>query len=80
MKPEALKWLEDFEKAKKLQQEKDSLSQQMAYDLFTRSARSFADSWVAADCHLFRSQILLGMKRMKEANEEKIRANEFYVR
>lgn len=80
MKPEALRWLEDFEEAKKLSAQKDSVSQQKAYTLFSRSARSFPDSWVAADCHYFRAEILSGMNRITEAGEERTRAKEFYVR
>jgi N-acetylmuramoyl-L-alanine amidase len=79
MKPEALNWLQDFETAKQLYKKNDSLSIQKAYDLFTRSARSFPDSWVAKACHEYRSAILHQLKRYKEAREEGIRAKEFYV-
>ena len=37
-----------------------------AYELFTRSARSFPDSWVAKECHEYRSAILLKMGKVKE--------------
>lgn len=76
MKPEALNWLNDFETGKKLFSSGDNAA---AYDLFTRSARSFPDSWVARECHEYRSKILLKMGKVKEAKEEEIRAREFYV-
>jgi len=79
MKPEALLWLEDFETAKELLNKKDTASLRKAYDLFTRSARSFPDSWVAKQCHEYRSTILLQLYRIKEAREESMRANEFYT-
>jgi hypothetical protein len=79
MKPEALNWLNDFETAKELRTKKDTASLRKAYDLFTRSARSFPDSWVAKECHQYRSAILLQLKRVKEAREESIRAKEFYT-
>ena len=79
MKPEALNWLNDFETAKELQKQNDSASLRKAFDLFTRSARSFPDSWVAKQCHEYRSAILLKFNRVKEAREESIRAKEFYT-
>jgi N-acetylmuramoyl-L-alanine amidase len=79
MKPEALLWLEDFNAGKELLNRKDTASLRKAYDLFTRSARSFPDSWVAKQCHEYRSAILLQLNRRKEAREESIRAKEFYT-
>ncbi|MBL7698542.1 MAG: N-acetylmuramoyl-L-alanine amidase [Chitinophagaceae bacterium] len=80
MKPEALNWLNDFESGKELFKEKDTASIQKAYELFTRSARSFPDSWVARECHEYRSAILLQQKKVEESKEERIRAKEFYIR
>jgi hypothetical protein len=79
MKPEALLWLEDFQTAKELFAKKDTASLRKAYDLFTRSARSFPDSWVAKECHEYRSAILLQLYRVREAREEGVRAKEFYT-
>ena len=79
MKPEALMWLNDFETAKELYEKKDTASIRIAYDLFSRSARSFPDSWVAKECHEYRSAILSKLKRVREAKEESIRAKEFYT-
>lgn len=79
MKPEASNWLNDYQTAKELFKKNDTASLRQAYDLFTRSARSFADSWVAKECHEYRSAILLKWKRAKESKEEAIRAREFYT-
>lgn len=79
MKPEALNWLNDYETGKQLFVKKDTASLKKAYELFTRSARSFADSWVAKECHEYRSAILKKLKRVKESKEEAIRAKEFYT-
>jgi len=79
MKPEALSWLNDFETAKELYKQKDTASLRIAYDLFSRSARSFPDSWVAKQCHEYRSAILRQFNRVKEAKEESIRAREYYT-
>jgi len=79
MKPEALLWLNDYETAKALYQQNDTASLKIAYNLFTRSARSFPDSWVAKACHEYRSAILLKFNREQEAREESIRAQEFYT-
>jgi N-acetylmuramoyl-L-alanine amidase len=79
MKPEALSWLQDFETGRELFKRKDTASLRKAYDLFTRSARSFPDSWVAKKCHEYRSAIFLQLNRVKEAREESIRAKEFYT-
>jgi N-acetylmuramoyl-L-alanine amidase len=79
MKPEALLWLEDFETAKAMVNPKDTAALKKAYDLFTRSARSFPDSWVAKQCHEYRSAILMRLNRVKESKVEGIRAKEFYT-
>jgi len=50
-----------------------------ALELFTLSARSFPDSWVAGDCHARRAQILEALGNSDEAERERIRANEHYV-
>ncbi len=50
-----------------------------ALELFTLSARSFPDSWVAGDCHARRAQILEVLGNSEEATMERIRAEEHYV-
>jgi N-acetylmuramoyl-L-alanine amidase len=79
MKPEALNWLDDFETGKRLYLQGNKASVNEAYELFTRSARSFPDSWVAKECHEYRSKILAKLGKKKEAEEEAARAREFYV-
>jgi len=55
----------------------EALSQ--ALYLFTLSARSFPDSWIARDCHLHRAQILDALGQREEAAMERLRAEEHYV-
>ena len=50
-----------------------------ALELFTLSARSFPDSWVAGDCHARRAQILDALGNSDEAAMERTRAHEHYV-
>lgn len=80
MTPIAKRWKQDFEDAQQLSGKKDSASIQEAYNLFTRSARSFPDSPVAAQCHASRAQILEKQGRKAEAMQEKQRAIEYYVK
>lgn len=80
MNPVALKWLDDFNQAKKMENSSDTLVLTSAYELFTRSARSFPDSYVAGQCHAYRATILKKLKRTEESAIEKLRAEEFYVK
>jgi N-acetylmuramoyl-L-alanine amidase len=79
MHPDALRWLSDFEEGKKLLQKGDTSSLTQALTLFTRSARSFPDSYVAAQCHTYRAAILHRMGKPAEALQEEIRVKERYV-
>ncbi|WP_299824312.1 N-acetylmuramoyl-L-alanine amidase [uncultured Pontibacter sp.] len=72
-------WKQDFLKGREFMQQSDSTLLQQAYELFTRSARSFPDSYVAAKCHKNRSVILNILDKPEEALEEAIRAREHYV-
>lgn len=74
----AKRWHEDYLEGKKLMKNKDDESLQKAFDLFTRSARSFPDSYVAAKCHLYRAEILRKQGKIEEAIQEEIRVKEFY--
>lgn len=75
----ALRWLQDFKDGKRLLRNPATDSIQKAYDLFTRSAKSFPDSWVARECHLYRAQLLEKMGRHQEAEQEYTRSKEYYV-
>jgi len=74
----ARRWYQDFIDGKELMKKKDAESQQKAYDLFTQSARSFPDSYVAAKCHKYRAVILRRQGKIDEALKEEIRVREFY--
>jgi N-acetylmuramoyl-L-alanine amidase len=75
----ALLWYEDFIKGKELMKADFKESLEEAYKLFTRSARSFPDSYVAADCHRYRADLLRKLGRAEEAQKEEQRVEEFYV-
>jgi hypothetical protein len=59
-------------------QNKDSL--QKSFDLFSRSARSFPDSWLAGNSHMYRSRILLELEKNDEALIERKRVSEYYIK
>jgi N-acetylmuramoyl-L-alanine amidase len=80
MTPVAKRWYHDFRDAEQLILKKDTTSQRQAYDLFTRSARSFPDSYVAAHCHRRRSKILKAQGKLSESAQEEQRAKQYYVR
>jgi N-acetylmuramoyl-L-alanine amidase len=67
MTPIAKRWKQDFEEAQALLSKKDTASLSQAYDLFTRSARSFPDSYVAAQCHSNRAAILKARGKLKRS-------------
>lgn len=78
MKPEALKWKNNYGEAKRLLKV-SPLPLQKAYDLFTQSARSFPDSFLAGECHRHRADLLSLMQQTKLAEQESRRATEYYV-
>ncbi len=76
MHPEALAWQQDFRKGKAL------LAQQAwkpAYEHFTRSARSFPDSYLAGEAHRYRAKILTALDSLEAATIATQRAKEYYV-
>ncbi|ACU03461.1 MULTISPECIES: N-acetylmuramoyl-L-alanine amidase family protein [Pedobacter] len=76
----AKKWLDDYRKGSLLMKSKDTAALQEAYELFTRSARSFPDSYVARQCHEQRVYLLKKLGKKEEARQEKLRSAEFYVK
>ena len=79
MTPIAKRWHQDFLDGEQMMAKKDTASARKAYDLFTRSARSFPDSYVAATCHKRRSQLLKSMGKSEESDQEAQRVREYYV-
>lgn len=75
----AKRWYEDFIEAKQLLERGDAESLQKAYDLFTRSSRSFPDSYIARGCHAYRAFILEQQGRYEDATIERRRVAEYYV-
>jgi N-acetylmuramoyl-L-alanine amidase len=80
MTPIAKEWRNDYNKALKLRQSQDTAILNQAYELFTRSARSFPDSYLAGDCHRYRAELLKRLNKKDEANLEETRAREFYIK
>lgn len=76
MDPTARLWLQDYQQGKALYSEGNLDS---AYQLLTRSARSFPDSYVAGDAHRLRAEILLKQGKAEEADTTLRRVNEYYV-
>ena len=74
----ARRWHQDYIDGKELMKKKDAASQQKAYELFTQSARSFPDSYVAVKCHKYRAEILRKQGKTDEAIKEELRVKEFY--
>jgi dipeptidyl aminopeptidase/acylaminoacyl peptidase len=72
-------WYEDFINGKKLMNSNDTNVIRKAFDLFSRSAKSFPDSYVAGECHTNMAVLLEKLNKADEAKVERIRVKEFYV-
>ncbi|MCR4439646.1 MAG: N-acetylmuramoyl-L-alanine amidase [bacterium] len=79
MSPVARLWRKDFLEAQRLAAQSDPDSLCRAHELFTRSARSFPDSYLARECHLQRARLLRLWKKKEEADMAELRAREYYV-
>ena len=79
LNPIASLWQSDFKTAQSIFRKGEPESLQVALDLFTRSVRSFPDSWLAGKAHYFRALILERMNKPDEAAMEIRRASEYYV-
>ncbi len=79
MSPVAKRWKQDFYEALSLAKQADSASIAQALSLFTRSARSFPDSYLAAQCHRYRSELLEKSGETASARQESRRAKEYYA-
>jgi N-acetylmuramoyl-L-alanine amidase len=75
----ARKWMENWQAGRKAQDEGTPEAFEEALELFTLSARSFPDSWIAGDCHLRRAEILVALGHPEEAAMARLRADEHYV-
>ena len=76
MNPVARNWRQDYENGKALL---EAHQIDTAYQLLTRSARSFPDSWVAGDAHRLRAEALDKMDSTSAAAMARKRVDEFYV-
>lgn len=80
MNETARRWQQDFEEGQALMKNHDTTSIHQAYAKFTQSARSFPDSYVAAECHANRAVLLRMMGKTDDAKQEELRVKEFYVK
>ena len=78
-KPVALEWQENWLAGRVAQETGTTEALDEALHLFTLSARSFPDSWIAGDCHARRAQVLEALGRPEEAEMARLRAEEHYV-
>lgn len=78
MAESALRWRQDFREGQRLMQEPQQ-DLERAYELLTRSVRSFPDSPVAGDAHLLRASILEDWGRDDDAAQARRRVREFYA-
>ncbi|WP_029035509.1 N-acetylmuramoyl-L-alanine amidase [Salinimicrobium terrae] len=76
---QALSWYQDCKQAKELMKSGNSQNLEKAYDLFTRSARSFPDSFVAAESHMRRAEILYILGKEEQAKIAALRAQEYFA-
>ncbi len=74
----AMRWKADFEKGVMLMEKGDSVSINKAYEVFTRSAKSFPDSYLAGKCHQYRAILLNKKGDTLAAKAEEKRAKAFY--
>ncbi|OJV18558.1 MAG: cell wall hydrolase [Dyadobacter sp. 50-39] len=79
MTPIAKRWRQDFEEGKVFMAKRDTALLRESYELFTRSARSFPDSWLAGQCHQNRAVLLRKLGKAVEAVQEDQRFKEYYV-
>lgn len=79
MSPMAKKWHDDYTAGLSLMNQADTAAWQEAYEYFTRSARSFPDSYVAGQNHENRAVLLHRLGQDTAAKQEATRAREFYI-
>lgn len=77
MSETALRWRQDFREARELM-DSPAPDLERAFELATRSVRSFPDSPVAREAHLLRARILDAWGRTDDAAETRRRVTEFY--
>lgn len=79
MNQTALDWKKNFMDGEKLMNSNDTSDLRKALDLFTLSAKSFPDSYLARACHLNMAELLEKLNEPEKAKEERERVQEFYV-
>lgn len=80
MKPVARKWKSNVRKGLQYYREGDTSSLKKALELFTVSARSFPDSWMARQAHRYRAKIFEALGAFDKQRETETRVDEYYIR
>lgn len=78
MKPEALLWKEDFFSGRDIIEANEDSRYEEAFQLLSRSAKTFPDSYLAGEAHRLRVELLQRMGKTKEAARESIRISAFF--
>lgn len=79
MKPVARKWKLNFSEGLQRYRKGDTPSLQKALELFTVSARSFPDSWLARQAHRYRTDIFETLGKFDKQRETETRVGEYYI-
>ena len=80
MQAAALDWHKDFMLGTEFMKSSKKKDLQKAYDLFTRSVKSFPDSYLARQAHINRAILLEKLNRPEEAKIERKRVEEYYIK
>ncbi|SEB05913.1 N-acetylmuramoyl-L-alanine amidase family protein [Pedobacter hartonius] len=75
----ARNWFADYTEGINLSKKNDTTSYRAAFELLKRSATSFPDSYVSAQCHEQMALLLKKMKQDDEAKTEELRTKEFFI-
>lgn len=78
MRPEARQWKENFREAKRLYGTGGSENKERAMSLLNLCIKSFPDSYLARDCHVFRATILEEQGKLDESAMEFKRVEAYY--
>jgi len=75
----ARNWFADYQEGLSLVKKNDTTAYRAAFELLKRSATSFPDSYVSAQCHQQMALLLKKMKQDDEAKTEELRTQEFFI-
>jgi TolA-binding protein len=74
----AMLWQRDYQHGKQLYQSRNPGALKKSLYFFERSIRSFPDSWLARDAHMYRSKIFEKLKKSEKAHMVRVKISEHY--